>query len=137
MLRCSLAGINFFTVFEKPARRVKKCPRDTLISYSALIDLYASQCWLPFCTSITCVRHFHCAVKINFFTLLELMSIRIPREKLKKLLIDAAIHSVEKGAKSERNTAEQYGVNRQTLRNRGQNLHPKHVGRPKNFSQKN
>ena len=54
-----------------------------------------------------------------------------------KLLMDAAIHLVEKGAKSGRNTAEQFGVNRRTLGNRGQNLHPRQVGRPNNFFQKN
>ena len=73
------------------------------------------------------------------FTLLDLLTIRMSKEKLKtapeayKLLMDAAIHSVKEGGKSERDAAKQFGVNRQTLRNRRQNLHTKQVGRQRKF----
>ena len=63
----------------------------------------------------------------------------MPREKLKtatevqKQLMEAAIYSVKQDGKSENAAAKVFGVNRQTLRNRLQNLHDKPIGFPSKF----
>ena len=68
--------------------------------------------------------------------LLVCLSTKMFEEKLRttfeahKLLMESAIHSVKQDVKSENAAVREYGVNRQSLRNRMQNLHSKPNGHP-------